>query len=477
MRQVGTQQNRTFDISGGDATHTGRMRNEGDGRFRKIRADAHIGNVATLQQKAGDVIERLGARTTVGELRVAFGGRDVGEIAALPKHVRALHVERYLQKLGLGNQAAKAAMTAALFGKLGERVISGKSYDVQINGQKYDREILKGFVQATAGPDRITSAAEMRTGIIPAFEDGGVLTDKELKSVMFGLRHFPTTGKAVRDELVPALRGMTGAPVKQLEDGQVGFDFMQLYDYMETSGRFADLYAAKADMSDADLVNMWDNGISVEQLNQHLENALKPASEETLAGKFGSAAMSEVKDWLRDRGDQATIQRIEGGQVSPGELQNLIYGSWQIPNTPYDPDYKAEFHAVPTKLRVERPNPEKVMDQFLGKVEQSIQQHDWAGLMKLIDPANRDIQRQIGVTSDAQYLKEAIGFHMVNNRLPGEVTSFDGLDQIADVSLSREAQGYGRFSGTATLANGEQRQVNIYVEQTPRGPVISPAVG
>ena len=463
-----------------------------DGQFRRIRSDAQIGNVRSIQHKAADLIEGLGAKTRVGELRASFGGLDVSEIVALPKAERAAAVQKHLAALGLGNKAAEAAMTAALFGSLGDKILAGDSYYVEIGGKKLDRQLLESFILSLPGG---VSAADAKGKIVPEMIDGKGMTAAETETYLFAMRHLPVTDKALREVLIPALRDATGAPVMHLGPGQQGFDFTQLYDHLEKNGRLQDLYSAKADMSSADMLNMWENKITLEDLNKHLEHALAPKSLGDLKQQFGAEEVKGVQDWLKAEGDTAALKKLAGGKMSPGELQNLIYGSWQMANTPYDPHYEAKYAPMPITAAGPSPaakalngsgpviggvNPpagaNAALNAFLSGLEKQIGAHDWKGLLKAFNAENRKTQLELGVTSDAQYIAEGLGLHMVDNALPGDVTSFASLEQIKSVKLGREA-GAGEISGVATLADGSERAINIFVTAKGKGFEITPAVG
>lgn len=454
------------------SSHLPRSVNQ-DGQFRRIRSDAQIGKVRSIQHKAADLIEGLGAKTRVGELRASFGGLDVSEIVALPKAERAAAVQKHLAALGLGNKAAEAAMTAALFGSLGDKIIAGDSYYVEIGGKKLDRQLLQSFLLSLPGG---VSAADAKGTIVPEMIDGKGMTAAETETYLFAMRHLPVTDKALREVLIPALRDATGAPVIHLGPGQQGFDFTQLYDHLEKHGRLQDLYSAKADMSSADMLNMWENKITLDDLNAHLEKALAPKSLADLQQQFGAEEIKGVQGWLKAEGDTAALKKLAGGKMSAGELQNLIYGSWQMANTPYDPHYEAKYAPMP--ITAVGPSPAaKALDGFLASLEKEIGAHDWKGLLKAFNPENRQTQLELGVTSDAQYIAEGIGLHLVGNTLPGDVTSFASLDQIKSVKLGRELGASGEISGVATLADGSERAISLFVSAKGKGFEITPAVG
>lgn len=434
---------------------------------RRIRNDALIGNVEVIQKKAPDLIKTLGPEASVGDLRAAFGGKDIAEILALPKTQRAAAVEAHMAQLGVDNKAAKASVTGAL---LADRVSKGKDYYVQLGGKKLDRGLLLAFVASTSGKNGPVSAGDAATKIVPEMIDGNGMTSIETATYLFAMQHFKVTDKAVREKLIPALRTATGAPVKQLKDGQQGFDFMELYDHLEKTGRLADLYSAKTDMSDAEMLAMWDNGISLQDLNAHLESALEGKSAAKLKAQFGSD-FDAVQTWLKQKGDKATLKRLAEGKVSAGELQNLIYGSWKMENTPFDPNYKATFEPFPT---THAPMTEA---KFLDGIVAAVGAHDWKSLLGMFDPLNRETQRGIGVTSDAQYIAEGLGLHMVDNSLPGDITKQKTLDQIQYVTLHKPDPSVNAFAGTATLKDGTVLNVSFGYEQTKSGFQITPAVG
>lgn len=459
-----------------NGTPTSSRTHNDDGQIRRLRADAHIGNVASIQAKAPDLITALGPQTPVGELRAAFGGKDVSEILSLPKAQRAAAVQQRLAALGLDNNAATAVMTAALLGGLGDKITNSDAYYVQIGGQKLDRGLLDGFLASLAGPkDHVVSAHEAKTKIVPEMIDGKGMTAVETTTYLFALKHLPVSDKAVREALVPALREATGAPVIALGEGQQGFDFTALYDHLQTHGRLQDLYSAKAEMSSADLLGMWDNKLTLEALNEHLEASLQPKPFAALKTQFGADAVKDVQAWLKSEGDTASLKKLAGGKMSAGELQNLIYGSWQMENTPYDAHYEAKFQPMP--ITASGPSPLlKAIAGFSKQLESSIEAHDWKGLLKSFNGENREIQKGLGI-GDAQYIAEGLGLHMVDNSLPGDITKLATLNQIASVKLQREPNLQGELTGVVTLKNGSELAVNIPFEAKGKGFEITPAVG
>lgn len=447
-----------------------------DGQIRRIRGDAQIGNVKSIQQSAPDLIEGMGPKTLVKELRAAFGGKDVSEIVALPKAQRAVAIEQRLQAMGLDNNAAKAVMTAALLGSLGDKIAGQDSYYITIGGKKMDRALLEGFVQSLMGAkDNVVSAKEAKSAIVPEMLDGKGMTAIETETYMFALQHFPITEKAVREALVPALREATGSPVQHIGDGQVGYEFTELYSHLQTHGRLQDLYAAKAEMSQADMLNMWDNKISLQDLNGFLEKATQPKTLKALKEQFGADEVQGVQTWLKSEGDTVTLKRLAGGKMSAGELQNLIYGSWQMENTPYDPHYKADYAPIPI-TKTKPSGAEKALAKFVDGLESQINAHDWKGLMKSFNAENRATQKELGV-GDAQYIAEGLGLHMVDNSLPGDITKMSALNQIKSVTLHREGSLDGEIKGVATLKDGSELAVSIPVSAKGKGFEITPAVG
>ncbi|MCC7383227.1 MAG: hypothetical protein IT384_15430 [Deltaproteobacteria bacterium] len=438
-----------------------------------LGAKRPIGELKTLQARAPEIIQSLGADFPVGELRQIFGGLNVSQIASLPASQRHQFIDHFLTEVGLGNAAGKGSILSALYGRLGARVMSGSDYYVQIGGAQYDREILQGFIRSVAGPkDHLVSAKDARLFIVPPMVDGQGLTPTEASTYLFGLRHFKATDKAVREELVVALRKATGMPVKALGEGKQGFDFGELYDHLDKNGRLADLYSAKTDMKPEEMMQMWDHGITLEQLNDHLKASYEPKSLAALTKDFGAEAIAEVRTWLAQQKDTKTLKRLASGQVSAGELQNLIYGSWQMANTPYDPSLKPVYVPIPVTA-AKAPT----LDGFLGDVEGAVAKHDWSTLLSYFDPANRETQKSIGVESDAQYLAEGLGLHTVGNSLPGDITSFDTLAQISSVSFERVPTAAGEIKGTATLKGGQTLEASLFVGEKGKGFQVTPAVG
>ncbi|MBI4816558.1 MAG: hypothetical protein HY791_09875 [Deltaproteobacteria bacterium] len=443
-----------------------------------IPSETPISQIKTITAKAPELVLKLGPSTTAGDLRQIFGAKSISQIAAMPAAERAAQVELHLTASGMGNTAARASMASALHGAVGDRVKQGASYYVEIGGKKLDREIVKGFtMSAPGGHDNVVSAAEAKANIVPAMADGGKLTPAEANTYLFCLRHFKTTQKAAREALVPTLRELTGAPVELLADGKQGLRFDKLTDHLDRTGRLADLYSAKADMNDKEVVEMWDHGISLDKLNQHLESALAPRSEKDLRAKLGDDQVDDVKKWLKSKGDTQGLAKLATGKMSAGELQNLIYGSWDTPNTPYDPGYQAKFVAVPATVPAGRSTSAKLISDlqwFVGK-------QDWAGLMACFDPSNRETQRKLGVTSDAHYLAEGLGLHMVGNSLSGDITSFETLGQLKKLDLNATPVGdmgeSTEYRGKATLANGQVLDATIFVEKRNDRFVVAPAVG
>lgn len=111
----------------------------------------------------------------------------------------------------------------------------------------------------------------------------------------------------------------------------------------------------------------------------------------------------------------------------------------------------------------------------------AVNNKDWKGFMELCDPENVKGQKELGV-NQWQYIAEALGLHMVDNNLPGDVRKKATLDQLDHITLKRapaaDANGTLDFKGTATLKNGEKRNVEILGTARPGGTFwVSPAVG
>ncbi|MBI2377195.1 MAG: hypothetical protein HYV07_24560 [Deltaproteobacteria bacterium] len=442
-----------------------------------IPAETPISQIKTIAKKAPDLVQKLGPSTTAGTLRQIFGSKSISQIASMPVTERAAQVELHLTASGMGNTAARASVASALHGSLGEAAKKGTSYYIEIGGRKLDRGIVKGFAEsAPGGHDTQVSAAEAKEKIVPAMADSGKLTPLEAETYLFCLRNFRTSQKASREALMPALRDLTGAPV-ELIGGKQGMKFEQLTDHLDRTGRLADLYSAKADMTDKEVVAMWEHGISLDDLNKHLESALTPRSEKELAGKVGADQVAEAKAWLKSKGDTGALARLATGKMSAGELQNIVYGSWEMKNTPFDPGYDAKFVAVPATVPAGRTTTAKL----ISDIEWFVAKKDWQGLMNCFDPANRETQKKVGVTSDAQYLAEGLGLHMVGNSLPGDIQSFDSLAQIKSLELGTSPVGdmgeSSEYRGKAKLADGSSLDVAIFVEKRGDRFVVAPAVG
>lgn len=229
------------------------------------------------------------------------------------------------------------------------RVAKGTSYDVKVAGNDYDRGMVLAFLKS----GRVVSEKEARTQIVPEMIDAGGVTQKELNTLVYCLQHSKVTAKATRKAFVPALQAaFPGAAVEVLGNGKAGFTFDALTQRLERKGRLGDLYAAKTVMGPQEMVGMWSKGISIERFHEKLKEGLAPRTEGQQVKKFGAEAVADAKGFLRATKKNAELARLEGGQMSYGELQNLIYGQWEHSDptikgkTPYNARYTAKYDAT-----------------------------------------------------------------------------------------------------------------------------------
>ncbi|MBI5510563.1 MAG: hypothetical protein HY903_17540 [Deltaproteobacteria bacterium] len=227
--------------------------------------------------------------------------------------------------------------------------ISDKGYYAVADGDKMDKALLKAIIQSTEGKRaNPVSQSEVHKRIAPKLEDGGKLTEVEGNTLLWARRHTKWTpaadlalAKVVQklkpDAMILAFGGLA-------KPG----DFGRLYDKLETTGRLADLYAVKAEMSSAELSKLWDKGMSLQDLNAKLKAALSPAPLARLKTVFAAWDFDKVLQAMTP----ADRSRAESGKMSVGEFQNQIYGSWEKEDptlagkTPFDPSYKAKFEAI-----------------------------------------------------------------------------------------------------------------------------------
>jgi hypothetical protein len=112
---------------------------------------------------------------------------------------------------------------------------------------------------------------------------------------------------------------------------------------------------------------------------------------------------------------------------------------------------------------------------------EAVNTQDWKGFIELADPSNVKGQKEMGI-GQYQYIAEALGLHMVDNTLKGDITKKATLEQVSKITLQRagepDASGAVSFTGTATLKNGEKLKVNIDAHNRPDGTFwLTPAVG
>jgi hypothetical protein len=115
------------------------------------------------------------------------------------------------------------------------------------------------------------------------------------------------------------------------------------------------------------------------------------------------------------------------------------------------------------------------------RILDAVNTQDWKGFLELADPQNVKGQKEMGI-GQYQYIAEALGLHMVDNTLKGDITKKATLEQVAKITLQRagepDASGAVSFTGTATLKNGEKLKVNIDAHVRPDGTFwLTPAVG
>jgi hypothetical protein len=115
------------------------------------------------------------------------------------------------------------------------------------------------------------------------------------------------------------------------------------------------------------------------------------------------------------------------------------------------------------------------------RILEAVNAKDWKGFTEMCDPANVKGQKELGV-GQYQYVAEALGLHMVDNTLPGDIKKKATLDQVEKLTLGRpsgpDANGEVSFTGTATLKNGDKLKVSIDGHSRPDGNFwITPPVG
>lgn len=115
------------------------------------------------------------------------------------------------------------------------------------------------------------------------------------------------------------------------------------------------------------------------------------------------------------------------------------------------------------------------------RILEAVNNKDWKGFIEMADPQNVKGQKEMGI-GQYQYIAEALGLHMVDNTLKGDITKKATLEQVTKITLQRagepDASGAVSFHGTATLKNGEKLKVNIDAHSRPDGTFwITPAVG
>ncbi len=229
------------------------------------------------------------------------------------------------------------------------RVRKGTDYDVRIGGTDYDRGVVLAFLKS----GRVVSAEEAKNVITPELADGGKITQKELQTLVYCLQHSKVTAKATRKAFLPALeKAFPDNAIGQLANGHAGFQFDALTQRLERKGRLPDLYAAKTVMGPTELVGMWNKGLSIERFHEKLKQGLAPRTEGQHDKKFGADVIGEVKGFLRATNKADKLASLEGGKLSYGEVQNLIYGQWEHADptlkgrTPYNARWDGKFDAT-----------------------------------------------------------------------------------------------------------------------------------
>jgi hypothetical protein len=220
----------------------------------------------------------------------------------------------------------------------------------RLGGQLIDQKLLNAFLAAGKNDGKITRP-EVQNVIAGALVDHGSFSRQEKATVLFALEHlkFSAAGEKALTQLIGSLR-----PTQTTQNALIArgltppIPFSDLSDNLTAQGRTADLYAVKTVMTGKQKGDMWTNGLSLVDFNNLLKKALRPAQPQTLLREFKDWDIQNVVDGFSTK-ERA---RFDGGQMSRGEVMNLIYRQWERDEpaikgmTPYQKGYKATYQPL-----------------------------------------------------------------------------------------------------------------------------------
>jgi hypothetical protein len=226
----------------------------------------------------------------------------------------------------------------------------GLSTISKITGQQIDSKLLGAFMDATKNDGKIT-APEVKGKIAKFLVDSNSFSKAEQNTVLFAMQHlkFTAAGDKEMAKLVSKLRPNATTQNALIARGMTPpLPFADVYDSLQKTGRLADIYAVKTVMTSAQMTKMWSEGITLVELNDLLKKALRPAKPEVLRREFKNWNIDDVISSFTPK----MKERFDNGQMSRGELQNLVYRSWEKSDpslkglTPYDKSYKATYSPI-----------------------------------------------------------------------------------------------------------------------------------
>jgi len=344
-------------------------------------------------------------------------------------------------------------------GDIMNRVKSGKGHNVMFGGQLMDRAVLGAMLGAMQGQgDGRVSRADMQK-VLPRILDAGKITTAEENAMLFGLKHCRFT-KAADRELAQAI-GDKFPDSAVAKFGSLGqpprFADYQQYDLPMFANRAADLYGAKAVMSDTEM-NTWSSGeMSLADFNSVLKRANKPMTEDKLRETVGEWTFNDATAVMTD----SELNRLEGGLMSAAELQNIQYRGWEdespsmVGKTPYQEDFKPGFKPF---VADDTQDPKlRTLNQQLAEINTKLDAGDLDGMLEMFPQDIVQGQLDLGVTKE-QFIREAF-----------MLRGLDDLSQVEDISLdTSRVEDFGPNTktafGVAILKDGEAISAQVLLD-------------
>lgn len=425
--------------------------------------------MTTIKSGTGRKVQNLQNHAVKNEAKVAKQARTATKPAL--KEVGTQGIDETTGKDFVARQSGPKTGTSPLGVRAGatpstdimSRIKSGQGDSVMFGGQSMDRAVLAGMLDGIVGRgDGRISKADVDK-FLPRILDANKITTGEENAMLFGMKYFRFTAAADRelakgigekfpDSALARFGGLSQPP---------RFADYQQYEMPMLANRAADLYGAKAVMSDAEMAT-WSRGdMTLADFNDVLKRACQKMPPAELTRTFGQETVDEAKGAMTD----AEQSRFDTGRMTPAELQNIQYRAWESEGptmdgrTPYQEDYTPGFK--PFVADDTRWGKTTHLNDQIGQLNARLDAGDVDGMLKLFPEDIVKAQLELGVGKE-QFVLEALGLGMVGSTVHG----LNEVEHLAFDNSSAKECGPNcyQISGTATLKNGTAAALQVLVD-------------